>query len=305
VPRSDRFERLRLLQSLDPEHDFERIYRDMVLFEFSWEMVLGFNLAFIRPFAVPSISRITAATGEVTGQTRKRVDDTAILMYELYYHGFEHPRGQAVVRRLNKAHRMWRTTNDDYLYVLATLLIPPLRFADAYGWRPLCCHERRSAFLFYRELGRRMAVRDIPDTLDELVSWFDDYERRHLRFDPANAELMAAMHEFMGARVHPRLRRLVNRGVDSLLEDPVREAIGLSRPSWPVRALARSALRLRAVKVRFDPPAKTSTFVPGAAWSSYPDGYDLDEVGPPDQRELAAELLGKPVIEDQPRTSAS
>ena len=305
MPRPDRYERLRHLRTLDPEQDYERIYRDMVLYEFSWEMVLGFNLAFIRPFAVPSISRITAATGEVTERTRKRVDDTAILMYELYHHGFEHPRGKAVVRRLNHAHRMWRTTNEDYLYVLATLLIPPMRFLDAYGWRPLCCHERRSAFLFYRKLGRRMAVQDIPDTFDELVTWFDDYERRRLQFHPANAALMAAMHDFTAARVPPRMRRLVNRGMDSLIEDPVREAIGLSRPSWPVRTLAHSALRLRAWKVRREPPTTTSTFVPGAAWKSYPDGYDLDEVGPPDQREFAAELLARHAAEDHPGTSTS
>jgi hypothetical protein len=93
--------------------------------------------------------------------------------------------------------------------------------------------------------------------------------------------------------------------MDSLLEDPVREAIGLSRPSWPVRALTRSALRLRARRARSGPPVETSAFVPGAAWTSYPDGYDLDQVGPPDQTELAADLLGRPATDDHPGTSAS
>ena len=291
IARTSRYNRLRHIQTLDPDRDYQTIYRDMVQFEFPFETMIGFHLAFIRPFAVPAISRIVAGTGEVTTRTRKRIDDTAILMFELYEHGFDHPRGQAALRRLNNIHKYWRTGNDDYIYVLATLLVPPMRILERYGWRPVSPPERHAAYVFYRELGRRMGVRDFPGSYPELTTWFDDYEASHMRRDPANAQLMTAMHDFIGQRVPGWLRGLVNGSIDSLLEPEVRAAIGVPTPPLAVRVGARAALRLRANLTRLRRPTTEPLFKIGQPLPSYPDGYaNIDNVGPEDQQQIAARL---------------
>jgi hypothetical protein len=93
-------------------------------------------LAFSRSFSVPAIAAVHVATGEpgprppCAGSTRSTVPTPS--------------------------------ANDEYLYVLGCLVVLPLRFLQRYGWRPPCCHERRASLLFYRDLGRRMGIHDIP-----------------------------------------------------------------------------------------------------------------------------------------------
>lgn len=277
----DRFDRVRHIQTLDPERDFESIYRMMVQYEFVSEFRLAFYLAFIRPFGLPGISRITAATGEITERMRKRTTDTAILLYTIFEFGFRHELGRDAIRRLNQIHRPWRAARyaDDYRYVIGTLLIPPMRFLDTYAWRRPSEHERRSAYLFYRTLGGHMNV-SVPSDYDSFVTWFDEYERRQLAFDPANAALMSAAHATMAKRLPPLLRWPVNRGIDSLLEDPVRRAIGIARPPWIVRAGTGALLRMSARRARRGPARTEPAFTFGTPMFGYPNGYTLDDVGP-------------------------
>jgi uncharacterized protein (DUF2236 family) len=165
-----------------------------------------------------------------------------------------------------------------------------LEFIDRYGWRALSDHERRAATLFYATLGRHMGLRDIPTTYKEFVDFFDGYEHEHVIQDPANRLLMAAMHEFNSAQLPKAVRGLANGGLDSLLPDHIRAAIGIPRAPVALRAATQTLLRLRAVKARFEAPADKPWFVAGQSLPSYPDGYDLAKVGPPDQEDLAKRL---------------
>jgi hypothetical protein len=67
-------------------------------------------------------------------------------------------------------------------YVLAALLVVPARWLERYGWRGVTEHERRAAYLYYRELGRRMGVKDWPDSFEEVCAFLDEYEGRHFAY---------------------------------------------------------------------------------------------------------------------------
>ena len=49
-----------------PLPGYEEVYRRVALYDFGWEVKLGFNLAFYRRFAVPSIGGLHPQTGEMT-----------------------------------------------------------------------------------------------------------------------------------------------------------------------------------------------------------------------------------------------
>src|SRR5215469_16968422 len=106
--------RLTYLRSLDPVTDHEEIYRTVAQYEFGWETMLGLNLAFYRTFGIPAIAELLRSTGEMTERTRKRADDTGLLMYELITNGLESEHGRAAVRRLNQIHRRFQIAPDDY-----------------------------------------------------------------------------------------------------------------------------------------------------------------------------------------------
>ena len=67
---------------LDPERDFEEIYRIVLAHEFPWDMNQALSFALFRTYAVPSIGRLLDETGEFARDTQKRYDDTVLLLDE-------------------------------------------------------------------------------------------------------------------------------------------------------------------------------------------------------------------------------
>jgi hypothetical protein len=274
----NRYTRLQELRRLDPERDHHAIYRASALYEFPFDTRLGLLLAFWRTFAVPSIAELLDDTGETTKRTRKRADDTGILMFELIDHGPDDARGRTAIRRLNQIHRRFAITNEEYLYVLGTFIFVPTRWIDRHGWRPLCCHERAASFHFYRELGRRMNIKEIPASYADFQTFFDDFERARFGYSPAGARLILATKDLLATLPAP----LVPAGralADALLDPTVRHATGVAEPTRLTTTALRAALAARGWWLRHQRPRQLSRFADGIDTRTYPDGYDLAEVG--------------------------
>ncbi|GIJ31181.1 oxygenase MpaB family protein [Micromonospora sediminimaris] len=278
----DRHANLARIRSLDPERDHLAIYQTMLRHEFCWDLRLGLNLAFNRSFSIPEIAAVHTATGELTRRTRKRIDDTGLLMYEMVLNGFDHPRGRSALRRVNQIHRPYGIGNDHYRYVLGCLVVIPTRWIDRYGWRRTCCHERRATHVFYRELGRRMGITDIPETYQEFVGWFDAYDAAHLRPNDDAAAIERATRELLLGRLPRPLTPIGDALVAALYDDRLRAATRVARPAWPVRAGLHAGLRVRAWLLRqLGRPRAEPLFTDGViSTRTYPDGYTIDQLGP-------------------------
>jgi hemoglobin-like flavoprotein len=276
-----RYDNLNRTRSLDPEHDYLSIYQTMLRYEFPWDMKLGLNLAFNRSFSLPEIAAVHIATGEMTERTQKRIDDTGVLMYEMVLNGFDQLRGRTALRRINQIHRPYGISNDHYLYVLACLVIIPTRWLDRYAWRRPCCHERRATYLFYRELGQRMAITDIPGSYEEIEAWFDAYDATHLQPNDDAAAIERATRQLMLKRIPPVLAPLGNALVSAMYDDRFRAATQVTTAAWPVRAGLHAGLRTRAHLLRwFGKPRTTDIFSDGIKTKTYPDGYEISKLGP-------------------------
>ena len=67
---------------------------------------------------MPSISGLLHKTGTFRNETRKRYDDTEILISEVVENGFESDRAHQAISRINAMHGAYRISNGDMLYVL-------------------------------------------------------------------------------------------------------------------------------------------------------------------------------------------
>jgi hypothetical protein len=276
----DRFAHVQRLAALDPQTDDHEIYRTTALMEFPWEMRFGLNLAFYRTFAAPRIAALLARTGEMEREPQKRAMDSGLFMYELIEHGLDHERGKEVVRRLNQMHRRWDIDNEDNLYVLAAFVVAPTRFIDENGWRNLTPVEREAAANFYRQLGRHMAIRDLPKSYGDFAALFDAYEDRHLQPTAEARRLMAATERVLADRLPRPLRPVAAPALGALVDDRLRRCLGVRPAGLAVRFVVRAALVGRAALVRRQPPRTSSWFEPGRATSVYPEGYQMSTLGP-------------------------
>ncbi|MDG4809340.1 oxygenase MpaB family protein [Micromonospora sp. WMMD1120] len=280
-----RYANLTRIRTLDPERDHLDIYQTMLRREFPWDMKLGLNLAFNRSFSIPAIAAVHMTTGELTGRTQKRIDDTGLLMYEMVLNGFDQPRGRDALRRVNQIHRPHDISNTDFLYVLGCLVVIPTRWLTEYGWRPPCCHERQATYLFYRDLGRRMGITDIPGSYEEFETWFDAHDVAHLEPNDDAAAIERATRTLMLTRIPRVFGPLGNALVTAMYDAPLRRATRVDTPAWPVRAGLHVALRVRSRLQRwFGAPRATALFADGINAKSYPDGYEISHLGPQHNR---------------------
>ena len=127
---------------------------------------------------MPSISALLDRTGEFQHNTQRRYDDTSILVAEMCEWGYETGRGKEALERMNWAHGHYKIANDDFLYVLSTFVFEPIRWIDAFGWRPTCANERLGYYCFWREIGKRMGIADIPASYEAFETWSREYERK-------------------------------------------------------------------------------------------------------------------------------
>ena len=276
----DRWERLREIESLDPERDHARIYHLFVGYEFPWDVNRALEMALLRTFCVPSIARILDRTGEFQHRAQRRYDDTALLIALLCEHGYDHGPGARALARINAIHAPFPIVNDDFRYVLSTFVIEPIRWIDAYGWRPTSPNERRASFCFWREVGKRMGIDEVPANFDALVHWSARYEDEHFSYTPASSRVARAAREMWCAWFKPALRPFVRRSVHALLDDDVRVALGFPKPDPREQRLVRELLRKRGQIVRRTRPRTVSAFFDHKAARSYPDGYAIDALGP-------------------------
>jgi len=268
-------------QARRPE-EWEETFRQMVLFDLAEDMQLGFLLAYYRTFAVPSGSETLVRNGEIPARPMKRTVDTGIVIYELIANGLDSERGRSMTALLNRVHQHVPGSRDDFLYVLLTLLVVPVRWTRRHGWREPAQTEVEAATRFFRELGMRMHIAGYPETFEEAAAFLDTYEKNTVRQSPAGRQLMGSTVQVLQS-MQPKILHPVTRVMISAMLDDVRltEALGLPRSRWWTRAGLNIGLGVRNATRRRRAQGTVPFFSPGQeAAPVYAKGYDLAEIGP-------------------------
>ncbi len=272
---------LEAIQRLDPERDDQRIVFLSTCCDFPFDTTRSLEFALFRTFAVPTISALLDRTGEFQARAQKRYDDTDLIVSELMEWGYDSERGRRALRRMNQLHGRFDIANDDFLYVLSTFLFEPIRWNARFGWRPLCEQERLGYFHFWRQVGRRMNIKDIPADYVAYESFNRDYERRHFRFTETNRRVGTATRELFVGWFPRLLSPLVRSTIHALLDDPLPQAFGFPRPSRLMRWLVPTALRARAGLAGLLPPRRQPRLRTEMSHPTYPRGYVIEQLGPP------------------------
>ncbi|WP_328375617.1 oxygenase MpaB family protein [Micromonospora zamorensis] len=289
---------LRRIEELDPVRDHHEIYRISIGFEFPFDYQRALELALLRTYCVPSISALLDATGEFRLRAQQRYDDTALLMAEMAEHGYDSPRGRQALRVINRAHQRYAISNDDMRYVLSTFVYEPIDWLDRFGWRRPHEHERLAAFHYYRAVGARMGIRDVPDDFDAFWDFKREYERTTFRYAPTNQRIGAYTLDLFGSWYPAPLRRAARLGVLALLPAELRDAFAFpAAPRW-LSVAVTGGLRTRAAVVRLLPPRTTSRLTQAPrnrTYPGYPHGYQPADLGsPPPPPDLDPTWLARP-----------
>lgn len=274
--------------------DAERIVYLQLCYEFPFDLPRSLELAFFRTFAVPTIAERLEATGEFVERSRKRYDDTDLLISIFTEHGYSTASGRAAIRRMNQLHGRFPIANDDFLYVLSTMVLEPFRWNERFGWRPALETERLGMFHFWRAVGRLMNIREIPETYEELDRFNREFERTRFARTEAGHRVATAMVEMFVGRIPGLPKRLGARAISALLDAPLLDALALPSPTAAERRAVEGALRLRARAVALLPPRRKPRLRTQVRRRTYPRGYRVEELGPPPAGTVMGREAGEP-----------
>ncbi len=277
------------IASLDPGRDHQRIARLSAGVDFPWDTRRAYEIALLKTLAVPSSSRLLVATDEFIERTAKRHDDTVAIIATLGLMGYDSPQGREALRIMNRAHRAYVIPAEEYRYTLALFALEPIRFNARFGWRPLLEVERQAGFEFWRAIGERMNIPDVPVDLAAMETEAAAFERDHVGYDPANRRLLDATVAEIVRRTLPLssaargwAERAVLWGLPPLLGERSTEAFGLPPATQASLRLVEGALRARSAARRLAPARSEVARLPHLP--TYPDGVQWADVGPPHAR---------------------
>ncbi len=270
----------REIESLDPMRDHERIGYLLGAYEFAWDIEKALQFALFRTYAVPSISGLLSRTGEFRLRPRKRYDDTELLLSEIGENGQDSARGRAAIARMNAMHGRYRISNADMRYVLSTFVVEPKRWIDRFGKRPLTPREIDAGVQYYRALGAKMGITDLPESYEGFDALNRAYEAEHFRPAPSNAEIGNRTRDLLLSFYLPRwLVPLGRPAVHALCDRPLRRAMGFADPPRWLEAALVGGLRLRGRVLRRLPARRRPRLITSRRRPTYPHGYRIEELG--------------------------
>jgi ER-bound oxygenase mpaB/B'/Rubber oxygenase, catalytic domain len=271
---------LREILTLDPEREAQRIVRIDTVYEFPFDTTRSLEFALFRTFASPAVSRLLDETQEFALRAQRRYDDTDLILSTIVESGYDSDEGKRAVRRMNRLHGRFDIANEDFLYVLSTFVYEPIRWNARFGWRRFVEQERLAWFHHWREVGRRMAIKEIPSTFEEFERYNLEYERANFHFAESNARVARASRDMFLAWFPGLPKRLGAHVIAALMDDRLREAIGFPQPPRAIARFVDAALRGRAQALRLMPPRRKPKLRTQLRHRTYRDGYVIEALGP-------------------------
>ncbi|MFM8606019.1 MAG: dephospho-CoA kinase [Cyanobium sp.] len=251
---------------------------------FPWDTNRALELALLKTFCLPSISGLLQRTGEFAQRPRKRYDDTALMVAELFRLGPDSPGGRAVIQRLNRIHGSYPISQADYAYVLSGFVAEPIRWLERYGWRPLTAGEQQALFRFWEHVGGLMGIEERPRSLAELLALNARVEAELFRSADSNRAVAEATVAMLLEPWPAPLRPALAAGMSGLLEPGVLRSLRWpASPRWlaaSLRLALRGRSRLLALRHRLRPPRRQQ-FYSERPTPSYGHRFELEQLGPP------------------------
>jgi hypothetical protein len=273
---------LREILSLDPVRDHQRITFLTCRCDFPFDTTRALEFALFRTFCVPSIGGLLDKTQEFGQRSQKRYDDTDIIVSEIMEHGYDSERGRRAIARMNALHGRFKIANSDFLYVLSTFVFVPIDWLARFGWRPMVEAEKIAMFHFWREVGIRMNIADIPMEFAEFEKFSAEYERTHFRANPGSQRVAAATMRMFAAWAPAPLRGLVPPIMTALMDAPLRRALELPEPSRGLQRAVALGLRMRGRLAYLLIPGSSPSLRTEMKHRTYPEGYTIEALGPPE-----------------------
>ena len=137
-----------------------------------------------------------------------------------------------------------------------------------------------TGFYVWREIGKRMGIRDLPTSYEAFEQFNRDFEHKHFHYSPDNEIIATATRNLFLSWMLPRWLYSVGAPfVHALIDDQLLAAVGLKpAPHW-LQSMVHGSIGLRGRLVRLLPPRRHPHLITRKRTPTYPNGYQIGELG--------------------------
>ncbi len=246
---------------------------------FRWISFVLWKWRLCGPFAAQG-SQGSFTEPEFRKHGQKRYDDTALLVAEFMETGYDGDRGRQAIEHMNKIHSVYSIANDDFLFVLSTFIFLPIQWVDSYGWRKTTANERQALFYFFKTVGERMNIKNIPGSLEDFEKFVTGCESQNFTTADTNHAVGNATMNIVKKWMPFFVRPMVLPVMKCLLDRSMLKALGYPSTSSILKVTVYGAMRMRAFFLRKITLKKYPSFVTTEKNRTYPNGYEIHQLGP-------------------------
>ncbi|BFZ64408.1 hypothetical protein YB2330_005551 [Saitoella coloradoensis] len=224
------------------------------------------QFALFRTYAIETIASLLLKTGNFTDPKKmiKRYVDTAQLISEWVYNPLDHTRARLAFARTKWLHDRYgaKISRDDLLYTLGCFMFVPVQMVGALDWRGFEGVEREASFVYWREIGERLGIEDIPGSYGELYVWWKEYENTHSRHNEASDNLATLTMDVITFQVPVILKEPVKKLMICVMDDKLRSSMGIPASPAICHTIFNTIITIRKFVYR-------NFLLPRASWNPY------------------------------------
>lgn len=140
---------------------------------------------------------------------------------------------------------------EDLLFTLSLFVFEPIDYIARFEWRPLTPLEEQARYVFWREIGARMGIKDIPKSIEDFRAWKEAYADRAMVYAPTNEQTGDVTLEILLRPAPGLFKPIGKQAAVTLLDERVRKAFGWPRAPELLYTLVPGLIKARALFVRY------------------------------------------------------
>jgi hypothetical protein len=230
------------------------IMKRVMLYEAPWMYAFSTQWALIKTYAVAPGTGLLVQTRQLTSESTvgKRAEDTSVVLTEFLVGDMDGDRGSKALAKMNWLHRRYgsKIGQKELLSTLAMFVLEPITWFEKYEWRPMTELEKVAIYTYWKEVGNRMGIKNIPDTLPELEAWVVEYEKEAVYFTENNRKCAEATMGLFLRNLPPFMRGFFQHAAVSLFDDTHRAALGYEKPPMWIAGLVSTIFQVRRFMIR-------------------------------------------------------
>tara|TARA_B100000242_G_scaffold267326_1_gene216727 strand:- start:134 stop:646 length:513 start_codon:yes stop_codon:yes gene_type:complete len=156
----------------------------------------------------------------------------------------------------------------------------PIFWLDRFAWRKPTRKEKRAIFYFFKEVGKNMGIKNIPEDYREFKAFHLKYEKENFKYSKSNSEIAKYTRDLLISFFVPKQLAFLGRPITNcLMDEPLLNAMGFKHPNPILRAFVMILLQIRMWFMSLIGDKKKPVLGTTKKRSSYPKGYKIEDIG--------------------------